>query len=48
MGAPAQLARAAVRGSLGPTTTEPEVERFVKAWIKVSAALLKRSEGIAA
>jgi cysteine desulfurase len=48
MGAPPQLARAAVRVSLGPTTTEPEVERFVKAWIKVSAALLKRSEGIAA
>jgi cysteine desulfurase len=48
MGAPAQLARAAVRVSLGPTTTELEVERFVKAWIKVSGALLKRSEGIAA
>lgn len=48
MGAPPQLARAAVRVSLGPTTTEPDVERFVEAWIRVSAALLKRSEGIAA
>jgi cysteine desulfurase len=48
MGAPPQLARAAVRVSLGPTTTEPEIDRFVQAWIRVSAALLKRSEGIAA
>jgi cysteine desulfurase len=48
MGVPPQLARAAVRVSIGPTTTELEVECFVKAWIKVSAALLKRSEGIAA
>jgi cysteine desulfurase len=48
MGAPAPLARAAVRVSLGPTTTELDVECFVKAWIKVSGALLKRSEGIAA
>jgi cysteine desulfurase len=48
MGTPPPLARAAVRVSLGPMTTELEVDRFLQAWIRVSAALLKRSEGIAA
>jgi cysteine desulfurase len=42
------LAQGAIRVSLGPTTTELDVERFVQAWIKLSAALLKRAEGIAA
>jgi cysteine desulfurase len=48
MGIPPGLARGAVRVSLGPTTTESEIERFVAAWIKVSGALLKESHGIAA
>ena len=48
MGVPAQLARAAVRVSLGPTTTEAQIERFIEAWIKVSGSLIKGSEGIAA
>jgi len=48
MGVPAQLARAAVRVSLGPSTTESEIERFIEAWIKVSGSLVKGSEGIAA
>jgi len=48
MGVPPQLARAAVRVSLGPSTTESEVERFIEAWIKVSGSLVKGSEGIAA
>jgi cysteine desulfurase len=49
MGVPPQLARAAVRVSLGPTTTESEIERFIEAWIKVSGSLLKQqSQGIAA
>ena len=48
MGVPPQLARAAVRVSLGPTTTESDVEGFIAAWIKVSGALLKQSQGIAA
>src|SRR5262252_453434 len=48
MGVPAQLARAAVRVSLGPSTTEAEIERFIEAWIKVSGSLIKGSEGIAA
>jgi cysteine desulfurase len=48
MGVPARLARAAVRVSLGPSTTEAQIERFIEAWIKVSGALVKGSEGIAA
>ena len=48
MGVPPELARGAVRVSLGPTTTEAEIDRFVKAWIKVSSALLKETRGIAA
>ncbi len=48
MGVPQGLTRAAVRVSLGPTTTESEIERFVTAWIRVSGTLLKESHGIAA
>jgi len=48
MGVPPPLARAAVRVSLGPSTTESEIERFIEAWIKVSGSLIKGSEGIAA
>jgi cysteine desulfurase len=48
MGVPPRLARAAVRASLGPTTTESEVDRFIATWIRVSEALLKGSQGIAA
>ena len=32
MGYDADTARSAVRVSLGPTTTEEEIERFVDAW----------------
>jgi cysteine desulfurase len=48
MGAPTQLARAAVRVSLGPTTTEFEIDRFIDAWIGVSGALLRTRPDIAA
>ena len=48
MGVDAALAQGAVRVSLGPTTTESAIDRFIQAWIRVSGALLKRSEGIAA
>ena len=49
MGAAAELARAAVRASLGPTTTESDIDRFIQAWIKVFGALVKkRSKRIAA
>jgi len=43
-----QLARGAVRVSLGPTSTEPAIERFLTAWITVSGALLDKSQGMAA
>lgn len=48
MGVPSQLARAAVRVSLGPTTTESDVDGFIAAWIKLSGSLLRESQGIAA
>ena len=48
MGVPSQLARGALRISLGPTTTESEIDRFIRAWINVSAVLLKESREIAA
>lgn len=48
MGVAPDLARGAVRVSLGPTTTESEIDRFIAAWIVVSRTLLKDSSGIAA
>jgi cysteine desulfurase len=48
MGVTPELARSAVRVSLGPRTTESEVDRFIAAWIAVSGTLLKQSQGIAA
>src|SRR5207244_895700 len=48
MGVGPELARGAIRVSLGPTTTEAEVDRFLETWNKVSAALLKARQGIAA
>jgi cysteine desulfurase len=42
MGVPPHLARAGVRVSLGPSTTESEIDRFIEAWIKVSGSLLKQ------
>src|SRR5262249_47908847 len=46
MGVPADLARGAVRVSLGATTTEYEIDCFLKAWIEVSDTLPKASKGI--
>jgi len=48
MGVSPDLARGAVRVSLGPTTTESEINRFLEAWNKVSRALLNKPQGIAA
>jgi cysteine desulfurase len=48
MGVPPALARGAIRVSLGPTSSEFDVERFLAAWIRVSGALGKGSEVIAA
>jgi cysteine desulfurase len=44
MNVPAALARGAVRVSLGWTTTEADIERFLGAWRKVAAALSKDSK----
>ena len=48
MGVEGGLARGAIRASLGPTTRESEVDRFLEAWIRLSKTLLKRQPGIAA
>ncbi|MDQ2953399.1 MAG: cysteine desulfurase [Pseudomonadota bacterium] len=48
MGVDGAAARGAVRVSLGPTSTESDVERFLKAWIKLSESLRKGRQGMAA
>jgi cysteine desulfurase len=48
MGLSPELARGAVRVSIGPTTTEAAIERFLETWIMLSASLLKEKRGIAA
>jgi cysteine desulfurase len=48
MGVARSLAQGAIRVSLGPTTTESEVDRFLDAWIRLSKALLKEAHGVAA
>jgi cysteine desulfurase len=48
MGVAPALAQGAIRVSLGPTTTESEVDRFLEAWIRLCKALLKERQGVAA
>ena len=48
MGVAPELARGAIRVSLGPTSTESEIDRFLDAWIRLSKTLLKDTHGIAA
>ena len=48
MGVSSALLRGAVRVSLGWTTTEAEVDRFLDAWRKLASALSKGRQGIAA
>jgi cysteine desulfurase len=52
MGVEPELTRGAVRVSLGGTTRETDIDRFLNAWISVSGALLNKSRetsrGIAA
>jgi cysteine sulfinate desulfinase/cysteine desulfurase-like protein len=48
MGVPPRLAGGAIRASLGPTTTESDVDRMIEAWIRLCGALLKERRGIAA
>jgi cysteine desulfurase len=48
MGVSPAVLRGAVRVSLGWTTTETDVERFLNAWRKLATALSKGQSGIAA
>ena len=48
MGVPEPLLRGAVRVSLGWSTTQADVERFLGAWRKLATALSKGGHGIAA
>jgi cysteine desulfurase len=48
MGVSAPLTRGAVRLSLGWTTTETDIERFLNAWRKLATALSKGHAGMAA
>jgi len=48
MGVAPALARGAIRLSLGATTTEAEIDRFLDAWLRLSRTLLRDSTGIAA
>jgi cysteine desulfurase len=48
MGVAPALAQGAIRVSLGPSTTESEVDGFLDAWIRLSEVLVKGTHGIAA
>jgi cysteine desulfurase len=48
MGVAPALARGAVRLSLGATTAESEIDRFLDAWLRLSKTLLRERRGIAA
>ncbi len=48
MGVAPELALGAVRVSLGPTTTEEEIEIFLNAWMKSVMGLSKEKRGLAA
>src|SRR5262249_49648919 len=48
MGVPGPLARGAVRGRLGYTTQEADMERFLAAWRTLAETLFKEQRGMAA
>jgi cysteine desulfurase len=48
MGVEPALARGAVRVSIGYSTTEAEIDRFLQAWNTLAGSLLKEKRGIAA
>ncbi len=48
MGVAPALARAAIRVSLGPTTAENDIERFLNVWKKLVQSLSKDQRGLAA
>jgi len=48
MGVPESLSSGAIRLSIGPATSEKEIELFLKAWMKLLSGLSKRKRGLAA
>ena len=48
MGVDAAIARGAIRASLGNSTTEADLDRFVQTWNTVAGSLLKERSGLAA
>jgi cysteine desulfurase len=49
MGVPAELARGAIRVSIGPATTEAEIDRFLKVWQTLAKSLSRgMKQGVAA
>jgi cysteine desulfurase len=48
MGVEPALARGAVRLSLGWSSTQSDVERFLRTWIMLAGSLFKNRRGIAA
>ena len=49
MGVDPALARGAIRVSLGATTTEAEIDRFLQVWQKLAKSLSNREkQGLAA
>jgi cysteine desulfurase len=48
MGVPGDLSAGAIRLSIGPATRENEIDLFLKAWMKLLAALSRRKGGLAA
>jgi len=48
MGVPSELALGAIRVSLGPITTDDEIEMFLKAWTKRVMGLSRAKRGLAA
>jgi cysteine desulfurase len=48
MGVPAELVSGAIRVSIGPSTSENEIDHFLKAWTKLLSGLSKDRRGLAA
>jgi cysteine sulfinate desulfinase/cysteine desulfurase-like protein len=48
MGVPAALAAGAIRLSIGPATAENDIDRFLKAWMKLISGLSRGKSGLAA
>jgi cysteine desulfurase len=48
MGVSGDLASGAIRLSIGPSTREIDIDRFLKAWTKLLAGLSKGRKGLAA